>query len=124
LKTWTQSTETAGGEVSIFIAGMQASTTYHMQAAADFSNGITVNDTDHTFTTKAVPANMQLNVTTTTTSGMTPQSGLELLNPLEGTATGVIVTDLSGNVLWAYASRQRVSKLYRRCQKCFRTGIS
>jgi hypothetical protein len=103
---------------------MQASTTYHMQAAADFSNGITVNDTDHTFTTKAVPANMQLNVTTTTTSGMTPQSGLELLNPLEGTATGVIVTDLSGNVLWAYASRQRVSKLYRRCQKCFRTGIS
>jgi hypothetical protein len=103
LKTWTQSTETAGGEVSIFVAGMQASTTYHMQAAVEFSNGITVNDTDHTFTTKAVPANMQLNVTTTTTSGMTPQSGLELLNPLTGTPTGVIVTDLSGNVLWAYS---------------------
>ena len=87
MKTWTQSTETAGGEVSIFVAGMQASTTYHMQAAVDFPNGITVNDTDHTFTTKAVPANMQLNVTTTTTSGMTPQSGLELLNPLAGNSS-------------------------------------
>jgi arylsulfate sulfotransferase len=103
LKTWTQSTEAAGGEVGIFVAGMQASTTYHMQAAVQFSNGITVNDADHTFTTKAVPANMQLNATTTTTSGMTPQSGLELLNPLVGTPTGVVVTDLSGNVLWTYS---------------------
>jgi arylsulfate sulfotransferase len=104
LKTWTQSTATAGGEVSIFVAGMQASTAYHMQAALQFSNGINVNDTDHTFTTKAVPPNMQLNVTTTTTSGMTPQSGLELLNPLGGTPTGVIVTDLSGNLLWTYSN--------------------
>jgi arylsulfate sulfotransferase len=103
MKTWTQSTDTAGGEVSIFVAGMQASTTYHMQAAVKFSNGITANDTDHAFTTKAVPANMQLNVTTTTTLGMTPKPGLELLNPVVGTPTGVIVTDLSGNVLWTYS---------------------
>jgi arylsulfate sulfotransferase len=103
LKTWTQSTATSGGQVSIFVAGMQASTTYHMQAAVAFSNGITANDTDHSFTTKAVPANMQLNVTTTTTPGMTRQSGLELLNPLQGTPTGVIVTDLSGNTLWTYS---------------------
>jgi arylsulfate sulfotransferase len=103
LKTWTQSTPAAGGVVSIFVAGMRANTTYHMQAAVEFSNGITWNDADHTFTTMAVPANMQLNVTTTTTPGMTPQSGLELLNPLIGTPTGVVVTDLSGNVLWTYS---------------------
>lgn len=103
LNTWSQSTDTGGGDVSIFVAGMQAATTYHMQAALKFSNGIAANDTDHTFTTTALPANMRLNAVTTTTPGMTPQPGLELLNPLGGTPTGVVVTDLSGNVLWTYS---------------------
>jgi hypothetical protein len=105
MKTWSQSTSMAGGTVSIFVAGMQGTTTYHMQAAVAFSNGITANvtDTDHTFTTGEVPANMQLITTTTTTAGMTPQPGLELLNVLNGTPTGVAVTDLFGNVLWTYA---------------------
>ncbi|MGP8269514.1 MAG: aryl-sulfate sulfotransferase [Terracidiphilus sp.] len=104
LTTWTQSTAAAGGQVSIFVAGMLASTTYHMQAAVVFSNGIIANDTDHTFTTNAVPANMRVAVTTTTTAGMTPQPGLELLNPVNGIGSGVIATDLSGNVLWTYAN--------------------
>jgi len=103
LSTWSQSTPTAGGQVSIFVAGMLPSTLYHMQATVAFSNGITANDSDHTFTTQALPANLHLQVTATTTPGMTPQSGLELLNPLLGTPTGVIVSDLSGNTLWAYA---------------------
>jgi arylsulfate sulfotransferase len=103
LKTWTQSTASAGGEVNIFVAGMRATTTYHMQAAVAFSNGITMNDTDHSFTTMAVPANMQLNVTATTMLGMTPQPGLELLIPVVGTPSGMIVTDLSGNELWTYS---------------------
>jgi arylsulfate sulfotransferase len=104
LKTWSQpTTTTTGGPVSIFVAGMLASTTYHMQATVVLANGITVTDTDHTFTTGAVPANMQITVQTTTTSGMTPQPGLEMLNPLAGHPTGVIVTDLSGNILWTYA---------------------
>jgi len=102
-KTWSQSIATAGGTVSIFVAGMEAAATYHMQAAVVFSNGITANDADHSFTTGNVPANMQLNATTTTTAGMTPQPGLELLNVVDGTPNGVVVTDLSGNVLWAYA---------------------
>jgi len=101
LQTWTQSTAMAGGQVSIFVAGMQGSTLYHMQAALQFANGITANDADHTFTTGAVPANMVLNVRTMTTPGYTPQPGLELMNPL-GIQTGVIVDDLSGNELWTY----------------------
>ena len=104
LKTWSKSTTTSGGTVSIFVAGMRPMTTYHMQAAVQFSNGITANDTDHTFITKDVPANIKLSVTTTTTAGMTPQPGLELLNALNGHQTGVIVTDLSGNILWTYAN--------------------
>jgi arylsulfate sulfotransferase len=104
LSTWTQSTPVAGGQVSIFVAGMLQSTLYHMQASLQFTNGLSANDSDHTFTTQALPAGLLLNVTTTTTPGMTPQPGLELLNPLEGTPSGVEITDLSGNVLWAYAN--------------------
>jgi len=104
LATWKQSTSVAGGTVNIFVAGMQASTTYHMQAAVAFSNGIMTNDTDHIFTTGAVPASMHFSATTTTTPGMSPQPGLELLNVLNGNPSGVVVTDLSGNVLWTYAN--------------------
>jgi hypothetical protein len=102
LTTWSQSTATAGGQVSIFVAGMLGSTQYHMQAAVTFANGITVNDADHTFTTGAVPANMNLSMQATTTAGMTPQPGLEMLNAISGPQTGLIVTDLSGNILWTY----------------------
>ena len=104
LKTWTRSTDTAGGAASIFVAGMQAATTYHMQAAVQFSNGISAHDADHTFTTRAVPANMQLNVSTTTAPGMTPQPGLELLNSVSGTPAGIVITDLTGKTLWTYAN--------------------
>jgi hypothetical protein len=102
LKTWSQSIATAGGQVSIFVAGMRAATAYHMRATASFSNGIVASDLDHTFTTGALPQNTALHVVTATTAGMTPQPGLELLNPLSGTPTGVLVTDLAGNVLWTY----------------------
>ncbi len=104
LKTWSQSTAVAGGTVSIFVAGMQGATTYHMQATVAFANGFTATDTDHTFTTKDVPANMRLTATTSTATGMTPQPGLELVDTVYGKPNGVVVTDLSGNVLWTYAN--------------------
>lgn len=102
--TWAQPSSSAGGPVSIFVAGMRASTKYHMQAVVTFTSGLTFTDSDHTFTTGAVPANMNLQVQTATTPGMTPQPGLELLDPLSGTVTGVVITDLSGNILWTYAN--------------------
>jgi hypothetical protein len=104
VKTWAQSTTDSGGQVSIFVAGMQGSSTYHMQAAVQFTNGISANDTDHSFTTQAVPANMKGNFVATTTAGMTPQSGVELLNPVNGNSSGLVVTDLAANILWTYAS--------------------
>jgi arylsulfate sulfotransferase len=103
-KTWAQSTPNGGSQVSIFVAGMQGATTYHMQAAVQFTNGITASDIDHTFTTQAVPAAVQSSFKATTAAGMTPQSGVELLNPLDGNASGVVVTDLAANVLWNYPS--------------------
>jgi arylsulfate sulfotransferase len=102
-KTWTQSMSDSGGSVSIFVAGMQGSTTYHMQASVEFTNGISANDIDHSFTTQPVPAKMQPTLTATTAAGMTPQPGVEVLNLLSGTPSGVVVTDLTGNVLWTYA---------------------
>ena len=102
LTTWAQSTDMAGGQVGIFVAAMKASTQYHMAATIQFSNGITVTDKVHTFTTGAVPdyAGFKLALTTSTTPGLTPQPGLELLDTL----AGIVVTDLSGNILWTYAN--------------------
>ncbi len=104
LRTWTQSTAVANGQVSIFVAGMRASSTYHMQATVQFTNSITIRDVDHTFTTGPVPSNMSLNVSATTTPGTTSQSGLELLNPISGKPNGIVITDLAGNILWTYAN--------------------
>jgi arylsulfate sulfotransferase len=100
LKTWSQSTDTAGGQVSIFVAGMKASTAYHMAADVEFSNGITTADADHTFTTGAIPNISVLHpvLTVQTAPGMTPNPGIEVLNALGA----VIVTDLHGNTLWTY----------------------
>ena len=103
-KTWAQSTPESGGQVSIFVAGMQGSTLYHMQAAVEFANGITAKDVDHSFTTQPVPANMRPALTATTAAGMTPQPGVELLDLLGGAPSGMVVTDLAGNVLWTYAA--------------------
>ena len=102
--TWAQSTADGGGVVSIFVAGMQGSALYHMQASVQFTNGISAKDSDHTFTTQAVPANMRPKLTATTTPGMTPQPGVELLNMLNGAPNGIVVTDLAGDVLWTYAA--------------------
>lgn len=103
-KTWAQSTAQNGGQLSIFVAGMQGSSTYHMQAAVQFTNGISATDVDHTFTTQAVPVSMRPNLTVTTSAGMTPQPGIEVLNLLSGSPSGVAVTDLAGNIQIGRAS--------------------
>lgn len=95
--TWSRTTNTAG-PVSVFVAGMLAQTAYHMAATVQFANGITASDTDHTFTTGAIPAAAVRSITATTTPGMTPQPGLEIVNTL----SAILVTDLSGNTLWTY----------------------
>jgi arylsulfate sulfotransferase len=112
LQTWTKNTDTAGGTVSIFVAGMLASTTYHMQASVQFTNGITATDSDHTFNVPALPASINPPAIATTTPGLTPQPGVEFVNPLGGFPTGFMVTDLSGNTLWAYADPGSASLNY------------
>jgi arylsulfate sulfotransferase len=105
--TWTQPTTTLGSSVSLFVAGMKQSTPYHMQGLITFQDGTSFTDSDFTFTTGALPVTLQPIVTTTTTPGMTPQPGVELLDTVvlvggQGKLTESVVTDLAGNALWAY----------------------
>ncbi|MGB2663807.1 MAG: aryl-sulfate sulfotransferase [Candidatus Acidiferrum sp.] len=104
LTTWTQPVPNGGGPVNLFVAGMKISTLYHMRGVVQFADGSTFYDADQTFTTQAISvANLPV-VSTTTTPGATPQSGVELLDLAYGApnVASVAVTDLAGNVLWSY----------------------
>ena len=107
LFTWSVAAPTGGGAVPILVAGMKGNTPYHMRAVFQ-PTGTTNNvfsDADHTFTTTAYPAANLPNLTVTTTTGQTPQSGVELLDLISltgGTKFTTVVTDLNGNALWAY----------------------
>ena len=107
LFTWSVAARTGGGAVPILVAGMKGNTPYHMRAVFQ-PTGTTNNvfsDADHTFTTSAYAAANLPNLTATTFTGQTPQSGVELLNlinPTASTKLAVAVTDLGGNILWAY----------------------
>ena len=99
LKTWTLAAP-ATGPLTFFVAGMLASTQYHMQAVLPGVNGTMLTDVDHTFTTQAPTVQLPA-ITVTTTPGMTPQSGVEALALVNTTSTAVpvVVADLNGNVL-------------------------
>jgi hypothetical protein len=102
LTTWTQPAPQGGGPVSLFVAGMKGSTQYHMRGVVQFGDGSQFNDADQTFTTASIPAAQLPTITATTTPGMTPQSGVELLDLATFNSPPVVVSDLSGNVLWGY----------------------
>jgi arylsulfate sulfotransferase len=98
--TSVQETPTGGGAVSTLVAGMLATTLYHMQAIVTFADGTQYLDADQTFTTGAIPAAVLKTVmSAATTPGMTPQSGIELLDMI---STGAKATDLAGNIIWYY----------------------
>jgi hypothetical protein len=101
LVTWEQPT-TDSAAASLFVAGMKANTAYHMAAVVKFDDGTQFTDVDHTFTTGIVeiPAEAP-NLVVNTTPGATPQGGVEVLDLANGVARPTI-TDLNGNILWAY----------------------
>lgn len=105
LTTWAVPAPSGGGPVPILVAGMKGNTQYHMRASFETTGTTTsvFSDVDHTFTTTAYPASAFPSITTTVASGQTPQSGVELLNLGNGE-----VTDLAGNVIWAYSPQTPV----------------
>jgi arylsulfate sulfotransferase len=108
LQTWTQHIGSAGGTSNMLVAGMRASTTYHMRISASFAGGVTYLDADHTFMTGALPANRPPSITITVPAGPQTNPGVQLLsmvnqftkapaNPYQAAAV-----DLQGNVIWYY----------------------
>ena len=114
LKTWTRPTDTSTGAVSIYVAGMKAFTTYHMRAIVDFPDGTQFLDADHTFTTGGLPSYRIPPVTVTNYNGLTPASGVELLNvvgktpgagntlPPDQNPVWADVFDTEGNLIWYF----------------------
>ncbi|HUN61513.1 MAG TPA: aryl-sulfate sulfotransferase [Candidatus Sulfotelmatobacter sp.] len=96
---------TTGGTQTIYVAGMLASTTYHMQAVVNLLGGGQVTDADHSFTTGVIPAGITPNISTQLTGAGTLSSGIELLSLTQGTDQNLLcalATDLAGNVIWYY----------------------
>jgi len=112
-KTSAQHFDVTGTPPTIYVAGMLASTTYHMRAAVEYDNGSTVSDLDQTFTTGAIPPGVIPSFTVTPTNGLTPQPGVELVD-IVGSPSYPFATDLNGNVIWTYLfpDRQSDSVLY------------
>ena len=102
----TSSVTSANGDTeTIYVAGMRASTPYHMQALIDMASGAQVADTDHTFTTGGIPAGRLPTITTQLTGTGTPNPGIELLSLIQENTQNLIcavATDLAGNVIWYY----------------------
>ena len=106
LKTWTQPSQQDGGAVSIFVAGMKANSTYHMQSVVQFPDGAQFLGPDQIFDTGATQWVCCADPPTfaaVTTPGMEPQSGVELLDMLGNNNINTVVTDLDGNIIWNYA---------------------
>ncbi len=99
---YTTSTRTldSPGPVTILVAGMLDSTTYHMQATVQLKNGVTATDADHTFTAHAPSSLPSFHVDTP--SGLSPQAGVEQLSMISGSALGIVATDLQGREIWSY----------------------
>jgi hypothetical protein len=105
LTTWTQPIPAGGGPVSLFVAGMKGNTLYHMKGVVQFADGTQYVDPDMTFTTGAVPTALLPGLVASTSPGMTPQSGVELLDLIEASASAapIVIANLNGDVLWTYS---------------------
>lgn len=90
-----------GGTVSILIAGMKASTTYHVRARIQWPDGRWLDTPDQTFTTGAIPNIAVPQLSATTAPNGTPNPGVELINVIDPSGISA-VADLAGNILWYY----------------------
>jgi arylsulfate sulfotransferase len=95
---------TTVGPTTVMVAGMKGNATYHMRARAEYDDGTSRLDVDHVFTTGSLPQGILPSYTVTPTSGLTPQPGIELVDPITPPhSLAPFATDLQGNVIWIYA---------------------
>ncbi|WP_446742644.1 aryl-sulfate sulfotransferase [Silvibacterium acidisoli] len=103
-KTWTQTAAGQGKPLTIYVAGMEADSVYHMHAQVKFKDGAILNDPDHVFKTGALPKTISpIHIAVQHfQSAPAQQPGLELLNGSTGELGQVEATDLDGHILWTY----------------------
>ncbi|MGH9534369.1 MAG: aryl-sulfate sulfotransferase [Terriglobales bacterium] len=94
----------AGGSANLFVAGMQANVTYHMQARITLPDGSVVLDQDHTFTPMGPDPALLPPLAPTPPTG-SPVGGVEMLNvwDITGHKIPVVVADTAGHELWYYS---------------------
>lgn len=90
--------------LNVLVAGMLPQTTYHMRAHISGTEGEWL-DQDRTFTTGSLPNGIvPPQITVTTTPGLSPAPGVEMLSLVPNPATKQklqpVVTDLQGHVIW------------------------
>lgn len=105
LQTWSQPVPAGGGTLKMLVAGMRASTTYHMRASVQFANGAQYLDSDQVFTTGAISSDLLLPTTISTpTAGLSPAGGVEMLDlaVVAGNEAQIAVMDLQGNLIWYF----------------------
>lgn len=112
-KTWSQPAPGAGGTLSLFVAGMLASTMYHLRATVIAADGTQSFDADQTFATQAIPSAEAPAVTSSISPGATPQPGIEMLDLINGTVPllPLAAYDLSGNLIWSYPASGSTSDI-------------
>ena len=98
--TASQTLAVGGGTAQFLVAGMRANTTYHMRARVDFASGLSVYDSDHTFTTGPLPQ-VSFPSTTVSPAGLAKNGGVELLCALVPDVSAVVL-DTDGSVIWYY----------------------
>ena len=88
-----------GNPLKIYVAGMKASTTYHMRAVVKYNDGKVGMDSDQTFKTGSLPKEILEGATVKTGAGAMPQSGVELVDATLSDLPNYLeayVTDLRG----------------------------
>jgi hypothetical protein len=106
LYTWSQPAD-GTDPLTMLVAGMTISSTYHMSATVTLANGVSVNDVDHTFTTGTYPEGYGLPaLTSTTVGGETPSPGIEMVDNTYSLVSccglQAFAANLSGNTIWGY----------------------
>jgi arylsulfate sulfotransferase len=97
---------TTGNYTTVEVAGMRASTTYHMRGQVQCADGTTSTTTDTTFTTGPLPSS-PVNFPTLVVSRPNPSlsstenPGIEYIS-VQDLDTPAYYTDRDGNVIWYY----------------------
>ena len=87
--------------ISLLVAGMRPATNYHMRARIDFASGVTMYDSDHSFTTQALPSNLTFPQVQIAQGSSSSVQGVDLVSALKPQVTAAVF-DKDGSLIWYY----------------------